>query len=129
MSDQNDNQKLGWSQAEKHLDLEKPGVTNQQLALNVNEFAAYLIRTNYVIEVGKLITPKWAAMSEAQLTKYLTGKFTEEQLEKMFVKQSNLRQLIKNRARNFTLVSAVTNYVPQLAYGHQLPDNPVLNQR
>jgi hypothetical protein len=107
MSDQNDNKKLGWSQAKKHLDLEKPGVTDQQLALNVNEFAAYLIRTNYVIEVGKLITPAWAAMSEAQLTKYLAGKFTEEQLEKMFVKQSNLRQLIKNRARNFTLVSAV----------------------
>ena len=107
MSEKSDDQKLGWSQAKKHLNLEKPGVSNQQLALNVNQFAAYLIRTNNVIEVGKLITPTWAAMSEAQLTKYLAGKFIEEQLEKMFVKQSNLRQLIKTRSRNFTLISAV----------------------
>lgn len=98
---------LGWSQAKKHLDLEQPGVTHQQIALNVNQFAAYLIRTNYVIEVGKLITPAWAAMGEAQLTQYLTKKFTEEQLEKMFVRQSELRQLLKNRARNFTLLAAV----------------------
>jgi hypothetical protein len=107
MSDKNNVRKLGWSQAGKHLDLQPPGVTDPQLALNVNQFAAYLIRTNYVIEVGKLITPAWAAMTEAQLTRYLAGKFTEEQLKKMFVKQSELRQLLKNRARNFTLVSAV----------------------
>ena len=107
MSNTDTDKLLGWSEAKKHLDLEKTDVSNQQIALNINEFAAFLIRTHYVIEVGKLITPAWAAMSEEQLTKYLSETFTEKQLESMFSKQSELRQLLKNRARNFTLIAAV----------------------
>ena len=92
MSDADTEKILGWSEAKKHLNIGETGVSNQQIALNVNEFAAFLIRTNYVIEVGKLITPAWAAMSEEQLTKYLSETFTEKQLESMFCKQSELRQ-------------------------------------
>lgn len=107
MSNNTPDEKLGWAQAKKHLNLEKLGVTDQQVALNVNEFAAFLIRTNYVIEVGKLISPAWASMTEVELTKHLSKKFTEKQLETMFVKNSELRQLLKNLARKFSLIAAV----------------------
>ena len=36
MSDTDTDKILGWSEAEKHLDLEKTGVSNRQIALNVS---------------------------------------------------------------------------------------------
>jgi hypothetical protein len=100
----NEEQLLGWTEARKHLRLSKDG---EPVADNVQEFAAWLIRTNYIVEVGKLIEAEWVMMSEAELTKHLASKYSTQELEALFSKKSELRQLLKNRARNLSLFAAV----------------------
>lgn len=98
---------LGWDKAKNHLNMQFPERTDTNDALNAQQFAAYLIRTNYVKEVAKLIPLNWTIMEEKALTEMLKKKFSESQLESMFLKKSELRQVLKNRARNFGLISAV----------------------
>jgi len=77
---------LGLDQAQKHLGLGSPGPKDADEAMAVQQFAAFLIRTNYVKEVGKLIPLNWAAMSEKQLTAEL-AKLGEERITKMFMEK------------------------------------------
>jgi len=96
---------LGLDQAQKHLGLGSPGPKDADEAMAVQQFASFLIRTNYVKEVGKLIPLNWAAMSEKQLTAEL-AKLGEERITKMFMEKSELRQALKNRARSFSMIAA-----------------------
>lgn len=98
---------LGINKAKEYLDLEVPIRTPADNALTAQQLAAYLIRTNYVKEVGKLIPPAWVALEESALTNMLSKHFSEVQLEALFIEKAELRQLLKNRARNFSLISAV----------------------
>lgn len=106
------NTPLGYKQARAYLQNElglkatDDNATFEE-AKNAQQFAAYLIRTGYIIEVGNLIPPGWIAMTESELTALLKSKFTEKQLTELFLKKSAIRNQIKIRARNFSMIAAV----------------------
>jgi hypothetical protein len=107
MTEPEESNHLGWHQAKKYFGPSPASQPDNQIAVTSQLFAAWLIRTNYVVEVGKLIDPTWVLMEERQLTAYLSQKLSKVQIEQLFAKKSELRLLLKKRARNFSIFAAV----------------------
>jgi hypothetical protein len=110
MSDPVENELLGWQEAKKHLPGTQSlgaGPTPLDEALTVQKVAALLIRTGYLKSIGKLIPLDWTVMTEAELTAWLSARFTEPELMAMFEEKSLLRQALKTRPRSFSLLAAV----------------------
>lgn len=70
-------------------------------------FSSFLIRSGYIEQVANVIGPTWRAMSEAELTSELSKRFTETQLQEMFLEKYTERTVIKSRFRKFSIVSAL----------------------
>lgn len=83
------------------------GVARVPYPREVSDLAAMLIREGYVFKVGSLLPPSWGAMSESELTAYLSNRYSQSDLGQMFLMRYEDRQLIKGGFRKVTLVTAL----------------------
>jgi hypothetical protein len=70
-------------------------------------FSTFLIRNGYIERVSGLIGPAWRSMSEAELTAHLSQRFSERQLQEMFLEKYAERATIKAQFRKLSIVSAL----------------------
>jgi hypothetical protein len=70
-------------------------------------FSTFLIRHGYVERVAGLIGRRWEAMSDAELTAELSGRFTERQLQEQFLGKYLERAAVKSRFRKLSIISAL----------------------
>jgi hypothetical protein len=70
-------------------------------------FSTYLIRNGYIESVAGVIGPGWRAMSQTELTAYLSKHYTEKQLVEAYLKTYAERNAIKTRFRAAGIVAAL----------------------
>jgi hypothetical protein len=99
---------VGRGQGHTRLFLGNPqavdSVLERKIAIAVS---TYLVRDGYIQQVSGLLPAEWRSMSEAQLTSFLTEKYTEEELHAMFVEKYAERAAIKSSFRKFNIISAL----------------------
>ncbi len=84
-------------------DIEEKGAYPKDVAL----FTTYLLRSGYIRQVAGLLPPAWRTMSEAELTSWLSQRFTENELKAMFLEKYEARAAIKARFRKLNIVGAI----------------------
>ncbi|WP_164200552.1 hypothetical protein [[Micrococcus luteus] ATCC 49442] len=86
-----------WSVA----DDEVPGIS--ELAM----LSTALIRDGYIKQVAGVIGPGWRAMSQAELTAFLTRTYSEPQIRAMFLETYARRNVVKATFRTASVISAL----------------------
>jgi hypothetical protein len=86
-----------WSEAED----DSPGLSELSM------LSTALIRDGYIKQVAGVIGPGWRAMSQAELTAFLTRTYAEPQIRVMFLETYVRRNAVKATFRTASVISAL----------------------
>ncbi len=70
-------------------------------------FVTWLVRENYIRNVAGILPAAWRAMPEAELTTFLSSKYSEAEIKRQFLAKYAERKAIKQRFRKVNIVAAL----------------------